>query len=259
MNHTKFSSTEYQIDLTGKTAIVTGAARGIGYTIARALARAGANVLAVDRLESVKTDPGKDMGAQGYAAEGYVADISSPRSVDDMVKACLYRFGTPDILLNIAAISRPVPVQDMGIDAWKETMDVNLTSVFLCTRAVLPHMVEQKRGCILNFSSIVAQTGGVTSAHYSAAKAGVEGFSRSLAREVAPKGIRVNVIAPGMIDTPMLDLMPEAQKQKLASRVPLQRIGTPDDLIGPVMLLVSDGGAYITGQTLAVNGGQSMG
>ena len=137
-------------------------------------------------------------------------------------------------------------------------MDVNLTSVFLCTQAVLPHMIQHKRGCIVNFSSVIARTGGEMSSHYAAAKAGIEGFSRSLAREVGPYGIRVNVISPGMIDTDMLALMPRAQREKLVGSLPLKRIGYPSDLVGLALLLVSNAGSYITGQTIHVNGGLLM-
>jgi 3-oxoacyl-[acyl-carrier protein] reductase len=143
----------------------------------------------------------------------------------------------------------------MDLAGWQKVIDVNLTSVFICTKAVLPHMIKQRRGSIINFSSVVAHTGGETSAHYTAAKAGIEGFSRTLALELGPYGIRVNVIAPGMIDTRMLALMPEEQKQKIVRKLPLRRVGRPEDLVGVTLLLASDAGSYITGQTLHINGG----
>jgi 3-oxoacyl-[acyl-carrier protein] reductase len=240
--------------LDGRVAIVTGAARGIGRAVAEALARAGAMVLAVDVLDSVMSSAAE----MRRAWHGRIADVSDPHQVDAMVTSCISDWGVPDVLMNIAAISRPCPVREMTLEGWEETLRVNLTSVFLCTTAVLPHMIRRKRGSIVSFSSIIARTGGETSAHYAAAKAGVEGFSRSLAREVGRHGIRVNVIAPGMIETDMLRAMPAAQKEKLTGRLPLRRIGCPEDFAGVALLLASDAGSYITGQTIHVNGGMFM-
>jgi 3-oxoacyl-[acyl-carrier protein] reductase len=188
----------------------------------------------------------------------HVADVSCASSVETIIKKCLNDIGPPDILINIAAISTPCPVGDMTLENWNHNLDVNLTSVFLCSQAVLPHMIEFGKGCIINFSSMIARTGGETSAHYSAAKSGIEGFSRSLAREVGPAGIRINVIAPGMIDTPMLDLMPQTQLQKLIKRIPMRRVGNPHDIVGLTLLLASEAGNYITGQTFHINGGLYM-
>jgi len=241
-------------DFSGQCAIVTGAAQGIGQAVAVALAEAGADVVALDLSESV-VDPPKQ-GLPGW--HGTVADVSDPARIASVVTSCIREFGSPDIVMNIAAISTPCSVKDMTFETWRRMIDVNLSSVFLLVREVLPFMVAQGSGAIVNFSSMVASTGGKTSAHYSAAKGGVEGFSRSLAAEAGPHGIRVNLIAPGMVDTPMLDLMPVSQRDKLVQRIPLKRPGVPEDFIGLALLLASDAGSYINGQTFHVNGGMYM-
>ena len=242
------------VDLNAKTAIITGAAGGIGSAVADAFFEAGAKVLAVDQSEKIRENDPKKEGT--YIC--HVADVSRTSSVNTMINKCLYDIGPPDILINIAAISTPCPVGEMTSENWNHNLNVNLTSVFLCSQAVLPYMIKRGKGCIINFSSMIARTGGETSAHYSAAKSGIEGFSRSLAREVGPAGIRINVIAPGMIDTPMLDLMPQTQLQKLIKRIPLRHVGNPYDIVGLTLLLASEAANYITGQTFHVNGGLYM-
>ncbi len=242
------------IELDGKVAIITGAARGIGRAVAEAMCSAGASVLAVDILDNVEDVP----KAFHKCWKGLAADVSDSGSVQAMVEGCVSQFGPPDILVNVAAISTPCPAKDLTLEQWERTLRVNLTSVFLCSQAVLPYMIEQKRGSIISFSSVLAEIGGKGSSHYAAAKAGVEAFSKSLAREVAPFGVRVNVVAPGMVDTKMLDLMNTRQKAALAKRIPLQRIGMPKDLVEPVLLLASDRASYITGQVIRVDGGMNM-
>ncbi len=241
-------------DFSGQCAIVTGAAQGIGRAVAAALAESGAEVVALDLNDAVVEPP-----RQGLPCwHGKVADVSDPAGIAGVVSACIREVGPPDILMNIAAISTPCSVKDMSFEAWHRMIDVNLSSVFLLAREVLPFMIARGSGVVVNFSSMVASTGGKTSAHYSAAKGGVEGFSRSLAAEAGPHGIRVNVIAPGMVDTPMLDLMPVSQRDKLVQRIPLKRAGVPADFIGLALLLASDAGSFINGQTIHVNGGMYM-
>ncbi len=238
-------------DIAGKIVIVTGAAQGIGNAIARAFLTAGAQVLAADRDESISAFDHLDAGH----SRGCRLDVSRAADVAAMVNQCLQTFGAPEVLINVAAISNPVPFPKMDLASWQKVIDVNLTSVFLCTQAVLPQMTEQCKGSIINFSSIIAHTGGETSAHYTAAKAGVEGLSRTMALELGPCGIRVNCIAPGMIDTRMLALMPAEQRRKVTGKIPLRRVGQPADLVGITLLLASDAAGYITGQTFHVNGG----
>lgn len=240
------------IDFEGRTVVITGAAGGLGLVLVKGFASNGAKVLAADINESVSglTEAGSILGVK--------TDVSDKDQVKNMVDVCVREFGPPDILVNVAAISTPRLVKDMDIDNWRLNLDVNLTSVFLCTTAVLPYMMERGAGSIISFSSVVAELGGKSSAHYAAAKGGIEAFSRSLAREVGPKGVRVNVVAPGMIDTEMLSLMSDDQKAALARRLPLPRIGRPEEIVGPVLFLASDAASYITGQTLSVNGGMAM-
>jgi len=251
MDQDMFENVSWQPDVKDRIVIVTGAAQGIGFAVARAFVCAGAKVIAVDREERKYTFENQVPGQ----IRSCLADVSLEADVEAMVNHCLKEYGIPEVLINIAAISTPCPFKKMDLEGWQKVIDVNLTSVFLCTKAVIPHMVGKGRGSIINFSSIVAHTGGETSSHYTAAKAGVEGLSRTLALELGPQGIRVNVIAPGMIDTRMLALMPEAQRRKVTGKVPLRRIGRPEELVGICMLLASDTGSYITGQTIHVNGG----
>jgi NAD(P)-dependent dehydrogenase (short-subunit alcohol dehydrogenase family) len=243
---------DLSFDFKGKVVLVTGAAGGMGIEVAKGFVRSGASVLAADIDASI------DEKSSQYGGFGFCADVSDSDQVERMVNTCISQFGPPDVLVNVAAISTPCLVQDMPLDHWQRTLNVNLTSVFLCTTAVLPHMLKSRKGSIISFSSGNAAMGGKTTAHYSAAKGGIEAFSRSLAREVGPAGIRVNVVAPGMVDTPMLDLMAPGQKAALTARLPLPRLGIPLDLVGPVLFLASDAAAYITGHTLHVNGGMFM-
>jgi 3-oxoacyl-[acyl-carrier protein] reductase len=243
---------DLKFDFSGKVVLVTGAAGGIGRQVAAGFAQSRARVLAVDLSPAIETL------APEYGAIGLVTDVSRPDQVGSMMDYCLEHLGPPDVLVNIAAISTPCLVKKMDLADWQHNLDVNLTSVYLCTTAALPHMIERKKGVVISFSSVVAEMGGKSSAHYAAAKAGVEAFSRSLAREVGPLGIRINVVAPGMVDTTMLDLMGPEQKQALAARLPLPRLGRPEDLVGPVLFLASEAAAYITGHILDVNGGLAM-
>ena len=239
-------------DLNGKVVLVTGAARGIGLGVAEGFAGCGCLVAASD------IDPSIEEKAAQYGGLGICADVSDANQVGKMMAVCLEKFGPPDVLVNVAAISTPCLVQDMPLDHWQRMIGINLTSVYLCTTAVLPHMLKKKKGTVISFSSSNAAMGGRMSAHYAAAKGGIEAFSRSLAMEVGPHGIRVNVVSPGMVDTPMMDLMPAAQKAALVSRLPLPRLGNPADVVKPVLFLASDASAYITGQTLHINGGLYM-
>lgn len=243
---------DLSVDFKGKIVLVTGAAQGVGLAVARAFVNNNARVFGVD------IDDGISKSADAWGGIGYRADVSDPDEVSSMVDACVDRLGSPDVLVNIAAISTPCEVEFMTLENWRKNVDVNLTSVFLCTKAVLPLMMKKGAGCIISFSSVVAETGGKSSAHYAAAKGGVEAFSRSLAREVGPSGIRVNVVAPGMVDTRMLALMSDAQKSALAGRNPIMRIGLPEDMVGPVLFLASEAASYVTGHTLSVNGGMAM-
>jgi len=241
----------FSVDLTGQIAIVTGAAQGIGKAVTDSLTDSGASVMAMDRqpvsAENALAKPANRLNQ--------VTDISQPEEIKEAVNVCIKELGMPDILIHMAGISQPCRFVDMATETWQHLINVNLHPIYYLTHTVLPYMLERGRGCIIFCSSMIASTGGESSAHYTAAKSGVEGFSRSIAREVGPQGVRVNVVAPGMIDTAMLNLMPDVQKEKLGRRIPLRRLGQPADVVGPVLFLVSDAGAYVTGQTFHINGG----
>ena len=242
----------FHFDFQNKVVLVTGAAGGIGKAVAQSFADCGAKVLATD------LNPLIEKLAAEYGGIGVAADLSAPDEVRQIVRICLDKWGQPEVLVNIAAAGRLVPFTELSFKEWQRSLDVNLTSVYLLTAEVLPHMITRKKGSIISFSSCVAEEGAKYHVHYAAAKAGIEGYSRSLAREVGPLGIRVNVIAPGMVDTPMLDFLPAEEKRRLARRYPLKRPGRPEEFIGPVLFLASDAASYITGHTLDVNGGRIM-
>jgi 3-oxoacyl-[acyl-carrier protein] reductase len=247
--------------LQGRSAVVTGAARGIGAAIALAFAREGARLCLVDRaagdaLEGVA----KDCEADGAARVTTVrADVSVETDVTAAIGHAVAEFDGLDILVNNAAILTNHPVDGMPTEMWDKTLAVDLRSVFLCCRAVLPTMRAAGYGRIINVASQLALKGGPGLAHYSAAKAGVIGFTKSLAREVATEGITVNCIAPGPIDTPLAGDLPAEQVERTRLSLPLQRIGVPAEVAPSAVLLASEpGGNLYTGQTLGPNSGDVM-
>jgi 3-oxoacyl-[acyl-carrier protein] reductase len=246
--------------LSGRSAVVTGAARGIGAAIALAFAREGARLCLVDRaagdaLESVAEEC-LSLGAKAVPVR---ADVSVEADVTAAIDRAVAEFGGLDILVNNAAILTNHVVDGMPVQLWDETLAVDLRSVFLCCRAVLPTMRAAGHGRIINVASQLALKGGPGLAHYSAAKAGVIGFSKSLAREVAAEGITVNCIAPGPIDTPVAGDLPADQVERTRLNLPLQRIGVPVEVAPTAVLLASEpGGNLYTGQTLGPNSGDVM-
>ena len=242
----------------GKIAIVTGASRGIGRGIALALAEAGAFVVCaardLARLESVVTE----IAAAGGKASAHVVDVSSRESIEALIAATVAAQGRIDVLVNNAGITRDTLLLRMKPADWDDVIATNLTSVFISTQAVMKPMLKQRAGSIINIGSVVGLTGNAGQANYAAAKAGLIGFSKSVAREVASRGIRVNVVTPGFIETDMTNAMPEAAKQAMLATVPLGRTGTPADIAGLVVYLASDASAYVTGQTVSVDGGFHM-
>lgn len=242
----------------GKIAIVTGASRGIGRAIALALAEAGATVMCAARdlakLEGVVTE----IVGRGGKAQAHVVDVTSRESVDDLVAATITAHGRIDILVNNAGITRDNLLLRMKPAEWDDVMTSNLTSVFAMTQAAMKPMLKQRAGSIINIGSVVGLTGNAGQANYAAAKAGLIGFSKSVAREIASRGIRVNVVTPGFIDTDMTRAMPEAAKAALLGSVPLGRTGTPEDVAALVVYLASDASGYVTGQSISVDGGFHM-
>jgi 3-oxoacyl-[acyl-carrier protein] reductase len=248
---------QFNYNLGDKVAIVTGAARGIGESIAYGLAASKASLIIIDIKESLFIVE-KKMKEYGFICDAMIVDVADRAQVRNMVKSCINVYGKIDILINNASISNPSLFSDMSEDVWENMIQTNLTSVFYCCKEVLPYMVKERKGKIVNFSSVNAQFGAKETAHYCAAKGGVESLSKSLAREIGPYNIQVNVISPGFIDTAMLELMPQSQKDKLIRRIPLGRLGLPADFIGASLFLVSEASDYITGQVINVNGGFFM-
>jgi 3-oxoacyl-[acyl-carrier protein] reductase len=241
-------------DLTGKVAVVTGASRGIGRAISDTLARQGALVAMTDVLGDAAVQAAQEVVAAGGRAEGYTMDVTSAESVRATIDKVVERHTRLDILVNNAGVVRDNVAMRLKREDWDLVLSVNLTGTFTCTQAVLRTMMRQHGGRIVNISSVVGQMGNAGQSNYAASKAGIIGFSKSLARELAVRGITVNVVAPGLIDTDMTRALPENVRNEWASKVPLGRLGTADDVASAVCFLASDEAAYISGQVLAVNG-----
>ncbi|HID01053.1 MAG TPA: 3-oxoacyl-ACP reductase FabG [Piscirickettsiaceae bacterium] len=242
----------------GKIAIVTGASRGIGQAIALELAARGATVVGTATSEKGAQAIGDYFEQAGLKGYGKVLDVTQAEQIDALVKWVNDELGTPTILVNNAGITRDNLLMRMQEDAWQAIIDTNLTSVFRMSKAVLRGMMKARQGRIISIASVVGLMGNAGQTNYAAAKAGIMGFSKSLAREVGPRGITVNVVAPGFIDTDMTRALPDAQRQALIGQIPLQRLGEPEDIAKAVAFLASDEASYITGQTLSVNGGMVM-
>jgi 3-oxoacyl-[acyl-carrier protein] reductase len=242
------------IDLTGKVALVTGASRGIGAAVARTLAAQGATVVAAARGNHAEASVAQIVAAGGRA-EAATLDVTDPATVDGVVGATLARHGRIDILVNNAGIARDQLLMRMKREDWDAVIATNLTAAYTCTQAVLRPMIKQRGGRIINISSVVGQTGNAGQVNYAASKAGLIGMAKALAREVASRGITVNVVAPGLIETDMTKALAADTSRNWAAQIPLGRLGTPSDVAWTVCFLASDEAAYITGQVVAVNGG----
>ena len=245
------------IDLSGRVALVTGASRGIGRSIAVRLAGQGAVVVAAAR-DGHARGTAEEIGAAGGRAEAIALDVTDGAAIAAAVSGVLERHGRIDVLVNNAGITRDQLMLRLKREDWDAVLATNLTSAFTVTQAVLKPMVRQRGGRIICISSVVGQGGNAGQANYAASKAGLIGFAKSVALEVASRGITVNVVAPGMIATDMTRAMTDAAREEWESRIPLQRMGTPDDVATAVCFLASDEASYITGQVLAVNGGMYL-
>ncbi len=244
--------------LNGKIAIVTGASRGIGAAIARNLCEAGATVVLCSRSENAISEIADILNSEGHNALPIRTDISQKADVETLIKQTLERFSAIDILVNNAGITRDTLLMRLKDEEWDDVLQTNLTGTMYCTRAVLRTMIRQRSGRIINMSSVVGITGNAGQSNYAAAKAGIIGFTKATAKEVGIRGITVNAIAPGFIQTDMTAKIPQQHQKQLLELIPLREFGTPGDIAGTVCFLASDAARYITGQTLQVDGGMVM-
>jgi len=244
--------------LDGRVSLVTGASRGIGRAIARELAAQGATVLCGARDQEKLAATVAAIVAEGGKALAVPLDVADRASVEAAFAAVLAAHGRLDHLVNNAGITRDNLVLRMKAEDWRDVLDTNLTGVFLCTQAALRPMLKQRTGRIVSVTSVVGLTGNAGQANYAASKAGVVGFTKSVAREVASRSITVNAVAPGFVETDMTAAMTDKAREALTSLIPLGRVGQPEDVAAAVAFLVSDRAAYITGQVLSVDGGFHM-
>ena len=242
-------------NLEGKIALVTGASRGIGQAIALALGGAGATVIGTATSESGAQAISDTLAAQGISGTGIALNVTDNEQIDTVMKTIADEYGAVDVLINNAGITRDNLLMRMKEDEWDAIMNTNLASVYKMSKAVLRGMMKKKAGRIISIASVVGAMGNAGQTNYAAAKAGIMGFTKSLAREVGPRGITVNAVAPGFIKTDMTDALPEEQKEALASQIPMGRLGTADEIASAVLFLAGESGAYVTAQTLHVNGG----
>lgn len=245
--------------LTDKTAVVTGGSRGIGRAIAVALAAEGAKVAVIYAGNAAAAEETLSLiKEQGGEAVAMQCDVADDAAVSDMINAVKEQFGSVDILVNNAGITRDGLLMRMKEGEWQAVLDTNLTGVFHCTKAVTKLMMKQRSGAIINITSVVGQTGNAGQANYAAAKAGMIGFTKSVAKELASRGIRVNAVAPGCIDTDMTAVLSDAVKEDMLKSIPLGRVAQPEEVAKAVVFLASDNASYITGQVLNVDGGMVM-
>lgn len=244
------------MSLQGKVALITGGSRGIGAAVAQALATAGAAVAVCARNGEAAAATASAIAAQGGQALGVAADVSRAEDAERLVKACLERFGRLDILVNNAGITRDGLVLRMKDGDWSDVLAVNLNGAFYCARAALRAILKQKQsGRIINIGSVVGSMGNAGQVNYVTSKAGLIGLTKALAKEVAARGVTVNLVAPGFIETDMTASLPDAVKETYRGQIPLGRFGTAADVAAAVAFLASDEAAYITGQVIHVNGG----
>jgi 3-oxoacyl-[acyl-carrier protein] reductase len=244
--------------LNGEVALITGASRGIGQTIALALGKQGATIVGTATSDKGAEAISAYLAENGITGQGMALNVTDTDSITQMLAGMTEAFGAPSILINNAGITRDNLLMRMKEEEWDDIISTNLTSVFRMSKARLRAMTKARKGRIISISSVVGASGNAGQTNYSAAKAGLIGFTKSLAREVGARGITVNAVAPGFIDTDMTRALPDAQREALQSNIPLKRLGQPEEIAAAVAFLASPGAAYITGETLHVNGGMYM-
>ncbi|HHL45774.1 MAG TPA: 3-oxoacyl-ACP reductase FabG [Gammaproteobacteria bacterium] len=244
--------------LKNEIALVTGATRGIGKAIAEALGKSGATVVGTATSEAGAGQISENLAASGIEGRGLVMDVTDQASIDAVLAEMKQAFDMPTVLVNNAGITRDNLLMRMKDDEWQDIIDTNLSSVFRLSRACLRSMSRARKGRIINIASVVGAMGNAGQTNYAAAKAGVMGFTKALARETGARGITVNTIAPGFIDTDMTRNLPDEHKQVLLKQIPLNRLGQAEEIAAAVVFLASPGAGYITGETLHINGGMYM-
>jgi len=245
------------MDFTGKTVIVTGSSRGIGKAIAVKFAELGANVV-INGTSKTVFDTEKELTEKGFRVKAFEGDISIPENAVALVDFAVDNFGTVDILVNNAGITRDKLLVRMNDEDWDSVLDINLKSAYLCTKAAVKVMMKKRQGTIINVSSVVGITGNAGQANYAASKAGLIGFTKSVAKELGSWGITCNAVAPGYIETDMTAGLSDEVKEKFLAAVPLRRAGTPSEVADAVCFLASDMARYITGQVINIDGGMVM-
>lgn len=246
------------MSLNDKVALVTGASRGIGAAIAEQLGKAGAIVIGTATSESGAEKISANFAELGIKGKGKVLNVTDADSVSNLLKEVGEEFGAPAILVNNAGITKDNLLMRMSDEEWFDVINTNLSSIYRLSKGVLRGMMKARWGRIINISSVVGAMGNPGQSNYAATKAGVSGFARSLAAEVGSRNITVNTVAPGFIDTDMTKVLPEEQKLQLVARIPLGRLGAPEEIASVVVFLASDAGSYISGETIHVNGGMYM-
>ena len=241
--------------LDGKIVLITGASRGIGKAIALTLGEAGATVVGTATTESGADNISKVFAKNNISGKGIKLNVTNNEQISSLVKIVNEDFGPIDILINNAGITRDNILLRMKEDEWEDIIETNLSSIYKMSKSVLRGMIKNRSGRIISITSVVGAMGNAGQSNYAASKAGMIGFTKSLAREVGVRNITVNAIAPGFIETDMTDSLPDEQKDALVSQIPMGRLGTADEVAKAVLFLAGDGGSYITGQTLHVNGG----
>ena len=242
-------------NLTGKIVLVTGASRGIGQAIALSLGAAGATIIGTATSDKGADAISNTLGEKGVTGRGMTLNVTNDENISEVIQSVVDTYGTIDILVNNAGITRDNLLMRMKEEEWDDIINTNLSSVYKMSKAVLRGMMKKKAGRIISIASVVGATGNAGQTNYAAAKAGIMGFTKSLAREVGSRGITVNAVAPGFIATDMTNVLPEAQKAALVQQIPMNRLGSADEIASSVLFLAGEGGAYITAQTLHVNGG----